>query len=409
MPQSTTSNVVVVAAVQAAPVYMNLERSLARAVELTAEAARRRAQLVVFPESWLAGYPAWLDTCRDVAVWDHLPVKQLYARLLENSVTIPDRTTTTLGDTARRHGLTLVIGAHERVGGTIYNSTLTFGPDGALLNVHRKLVPTFNERLIWGQGDGAGLRVVETPAGRIGSLICWEHWMPLVRQKLHAEREEIHIAQWPAVREMYQIASRHYAFEGRCFVVAAGAIMRRSDLPQELEVAANAAAGAESEYILNGGSAVIGPDGQYVAGPAFASEVIILARINLDRIREESMTLDVTGHFSRPDLFDFHFKGGLASPFTSEEILLRNEAIIELPRSQPLPSHPDAGASHGQFAGGGDESPLPAQTEVLSPPEPHPQPSFRVISSSSSSGNQAGNSARRSSFDSEIHDLEKLG
>ncbi|MDX2029829.1 MAG: carbon-nitrogen hydrolase family protein [Blastocatellia bacterium] len=395
MPQSTTSNIVVVAAVQAAPVYMNLERSLARAVELTAEAARRRAQLVVFPESWLAGYPAWLDNCRDVAVWDHLPVKQLYARLLENSLTIPDRNTAALSDAARRHGLTLVIGAHERVGGTIYNSTLTFGPDGSLLNVHRKLVPTFNERLIWGQGDGAGLRVVDTPVGRIGSLICWEHWMPLVRQKLHAEREEIHIAQWPAVKEMYQIASRHYAFEGRCFVVAAGAIMRRSDLPPELELAA-AAAGNENEYILNGGSAVIGPDGQYVAGPAFASEVIILARINLDRIQEESLTLDVTGHFHRPDLFDFRYKGPQEIPSTTEEILIDGEAIIELPKSQAL--------SSGQLTPGGAEVLLPGGTEVLSPLEPHSPPSFRVISSSGNSGRVSG-----SGYTSEIHEIEKHG
>ncbi len=390
MPQSSPLNIVVVAAVQAAPVYMNLERSLARAVELTAEAARRRARLVVFPESWLAGYPAWLDTSRDVAVWDHLPVKQLYSRLLENSLTVPDRTTATLSETARRHGVTLVMGAHERVGGTIYNSTLTFGPDGALLNVHRKLMPTFNERLIWGQGDGAGLRVVETPVGRIGSLICWEHWMPLVRQKLHAEREEIHIAQWPAVREMYQIASRHYAFEGRCFVVAAGAIMRRSDLPQELEQFAGAA-GGEGDFILNGGSAVIGPDGQYVAGPAFASEVIILARLNLDRIREESLTLDVAGHFHRPDLFDFRYRGAQEIPSTTEEIPV-GEELIDLSRSQPLTA-------------GGTEV-LSGGTEVLAPHESPSHPSLRVISSS---GSQGAPSGRTADFDMEIHELEKHG
>lgn len=305
-------SIVVVAAVQAAPIYLNLERSLARALELIAEAAKRRAQLVVFPESWLPGYPAWLDTCRDVALWDHLPTKRLYAQLLENSVTVPSRTTEALAEAAKRHNLTLVMGVHERVNqgagrGTLYNSILTFGPTGELLNVHRKLVPTFNERLIWGQGDGRGLRTVETPVGNIGGLICWEHWMPHARQTLHIAGEDIHVALWPSVKEMYQIASRHYAFEGRCFVVAAGGIMRRSDLPGDLEFGENTP-GDDSEFILNGGSAVIGPDGQYVAGPAFGSEVIILARINLERIREESLTLDVTGHFNRPDLFDFRFK-----------------------------------------------------------------------------------------------------
>jgi hypothetical protein len=176
-----------------------------------------------------------------------------------------------------------------------------------MLNVHRKLVPTFTERLIWAQGNGDGLRVVETPAGRIGGLICWEHWMPLARQTLHVAGEDIHVSLWPSVKEMYQIASRHYAFEGRCFVVAAGGIMRRGDLPRDLEITGRLS-NDDNEFILDGGSCVIGPDGHYVAGPTFCSEVIILARINLERIREESLALDVTGHFNRPDLFDFHYK-----------------------------------------------------------------------------------------------------
>jgi len=373
MPQS----IVVVAAVQAAPIYLNLERSLARAIELIAEAAKRRAQLVVFPESWLPGYPAWLDMCRDVALWDHQPVKRLYAQLLENSVTIPGRVADALGEAARRHNLTLVMGAHERVGegagrGTLYNSILTFGPTGELLNVHRKLIPTFNERLIWGQGDGRGLRVVETPVGRIGGLICWEHWMPHARQTLHIAGEDIHVALWPSVKEMHQIASRHYAFEGRCFVVAAGGIMRRSNLPAELEFG-DSVPTEDGDFILNGGSAVIGPDGQYVAGPAFGSEVIILARINLERIREESMTMDVTGHFNRPDLFDFHFKGGL----------MREPESVEL-----IPAHSDDELVQSA------EVPLSASTEALSGTDS--TPALRVVKS-----------ARQSSYDSEIHGLEK--
>lgn len=377
MPQS----IVVVAAVQAAPIYLNLERSLARAIELIAEAAKRRAQLVVFPESWLPGYPAWLDLCRDVALWDHLPVKRLYAQLLENSVSIPGRVADALGEAARRHNLTLVMGVHERVGegagrGTLYNSILTFGPTGELLNVHRKLIPTFNERLIWGQGDGRGLRAVETPIGRIGGLICWEHWMPHARQTLHIAGEDIHVALWPSVKEMHQIASRHYAFEGRCFVVAAGGIMRRSNLPAELEFGDSVPA-EDGDFILNGGSAVIGPDGQYVAGPAFGSEVIILARINLERIREESMTMDVTGHFNRPDLFDFRFKGGLMRDTESVELIPAHES-----------AHDGAELIHSA------EVPLSASTEALSGTDS--TPALRVVKS-----------ARQSSYDSEIHGLEK--
>lgn len=375
MPQS----IVVVAAVQAAPIYMNLERSLARAVELIAEAARRRSQLVVFPESWLPGYPAWLDTCRDVARWDHPPMKRLYSQLMDNSVTVPGPVTEELGEAARRHNLTLVMGVHERVNtgagrGTIYNSILTFGPTGELLNVHRKLVPTFNERLIWGAGDGRGLKTVETPVGKIGGLICWEHWMPHARQALHIGGEDIHVALWPSVKEMHQIASRHYAFEGRCFVVAAGSIMRRSDIPQELEMADNET-GEENELILNGGSAVIGPDGQYVAGPAFGSEVIILARINLERIREESMVLDVTSHFNRPDIFDFRLK----------ESDSRKDSIHLVP------------AASDEFLHTSTEVLIPPSTEVLLPPSPDSPPPLRVISSPRQSGG----------FDSDFLGVEK--
>lgn len=375
MPQS----IVVVAAVQAAPIYMNLERSLARAVELIAEAARRRAQLVVFPESWLPGYPAWLDTCRDVARWDHPPMKRLYSQLMDNSVVVPGPVTEELGEAARRHNLTLVMGVHERVStgagrGTIYNSILTFAPTGELLNVHRKLVPTFNERLIWGAGDGRGLKIVETPVGKIGGLICWEHWMPHARQALHIGGEDIHVALWPSVKEMHQIASRHYAFEGRCFVVAAGGIMRRSDLPAELELADNET-GEENELILNGGSAVIGPDGQYVAGPAFGSEVIILARINLERIREESMVLDVTGHFNRPDIFDFRLK----------ETESRKDSIHLVPAASEELFHSST------------EVLIQPSTEVLLPPSPDSPPPLRVISSPRQSGG----------FDSDYLGIEK--
>lgn len=375
MPQS----IVVVAAVQAAPIYMNLERSLARAIELIAEAARRRSQLVVFPESWLPGYPAWLDTCRDVARWDHPPMKRLYSQLMDNSVVVPGPVTEELGEAARRHNLTLVMGVHERVNtgagrGTIYNSILTFGPTGELLNVHRKLVPTFNERLIWGAGDGRGLKTVETPVGKIGGLICWEHWMPHARQALHIGGEDIHVALWPSVKEMHQIASRHYAFEGRCFVVAAGSIMRRSDLPAELELA-DSEIGEDNELILNGGSAVIGPDGQYVAGPAFGSEVIILARINLERIREESMVLDVTGHFNRPDIFDFRLK----------ESDSRKDSIHLVPAASDELLHTST------------EVLIQPSTEVLLPPSPDSPPPLRVITSPRQSGG----------FDSDFLGVEK--
>lgn len=396
MPQSQAPNLIVVAAVQASPAYLNLERSLTRAIELIAEAAKRRAQLVVFPESWLPGYPAWLDVSRDIALWDHGPTKKIYAQLLEHSVVVPSAATAALGEAARVNNLTVVMGVHERVGGTLFNSALTFGPNGHLLNIHRKLVPTFNERLIWAHGDGSGLRAVDTPIGKVGSLICWEHWMPLARHRLHLEGEELHAALWPSVKEMYQIATRHYAFEGRCFVVAAGAIMKRSDLPKEFETVAGAE-GGDDEFILNGGSCVVGPDGSYVAGPSFGSEVIILARINLERSREEKLTLDVAGHFNRPDVFDFHYKAEPAPVYAApvvEENSPPQESRLEIVKQISMSDGNRRPSVSGYLE---EEFLAPGQPEARYANETTPSP-FRVISTS-----------RSPSYDAEIHEIEKRG
>jgi predicted amidohydrolase len=183
---------------------------------------------------------------------------------------------------------------------------LTFGPDGGLLNSHRKIMPTYTERLVWGKGDGSGLRAVDTACGRVGGLICWEHWMPLARQALHDSGEDIHVAAWPQVKEMNLVASRHYAFEGRCFVIATGALMRASDLPAELEPVEELK--SPNARVLNGGSAILAPDGAVLAGPVFNDEVILSAELDFDRIAEESLTLDVTGHYSRPDLFELKIR-----------------------------------------------------------------------------------------------------
>lgn len=296
------------AVVQAEPAP-DLGGGIARTRELTAQAANRGATLIVFPETWLPGYPAWLDVSRDVALWDHRPVKRVFARMAENSVVATGESGRAIADIARAHGVTLVIGVTERVEsnagrGTLYNSLLTFGPDGALLNHHRKLVPTYTERMVWGPGDADGLRAVDTASGRVGGLICWEHWMPLARQTLHESGEDIHVAVWPTAHEMHQIASRQYAFEGRCFVLAAGSLMRASGLPPELEPHADRVATAD-QWILHGGSAIIGPDGAYIAGPVFDEPTTLFADLDLARVREESMSLDVAGHYHRPDCFEF--------------------------------------------------------------------------------------------------------
>jgi predicted amidohydrolase len=301
-----------VAIVQNSPAFLDLDASLAKAITLAADAAARGARLIAFGETWLPGYPAWLDHCADVALWDHRPSKNVFARLRQNSLTVPGRETEALAQVAGDLKVTLVIGANERVetgpgNGTLYNALLTFTADGQLANHHRKLIPTYTERLVWGQGDGRGLRSVATPEGRVGGLICWEHWMPLARQAMHIAGEHIHVAVWPTVNEMHQLASRHYAFEGRCFVLAAGMIMRVKDMPKELRLTPELDANPKS-FLLNGGSTIFGPDGKYVVEPLCDQEDVIIADLDLDALDRERMTLDVSGHYNRSDLFAFQVK-----------------------------------------------------------------------------------------------------
>lgn len=302
---------VTVAVVQA-EVAPDLERGLELTAELSHQAAAKGAQLIAFPETWLPGYPAWLDVARDVALWDHPPVKEAFAQMMENSVALPGPAADRLRDVARSTKATLVVGMIERVStgrghGTLYNTILTIGPQGTVLNHHRKLVPTYTERLVWGPGDADGLRVVDTPVGRVGSLVCWEHWMPLARQALHEQAEDIHVATWPTVKETHQIASRHYAFEGRCFVLAAGSLMRASALPQGLELLPELQADKDT-LVMRGGSAIIGPDGAYVVEPLFDEPGILVAELDLRRNLQERMTLDVTGHYHRPEYLNLDIR-----------------------------------------------------------------------------------------------------
>jgi nitrilase len=299
----------VTVAVLQGEVIPDLSAMLAQTERMAAEARARGATLMVLPETWLPGYPAWLDVCRDAGLWNHPPVKAAFTRMAEGSVTVPGPAADALAGIARTSEAVLLAGVIERVeagpgSGTLYNSILTFGPDGALLNHHRKLVPTYTERMVWGPGDPAGLQAVETPAGRVGGLVCWEHWMPLARQAMHESGEDIHAALWPTVHEMHQVASRQYAFEGRCFVLAAGSVMRASALPAGLEPHPDRVSGPD-QFVLRGGSAIIGPDGRYLADPVYDRAEVLVASLDLSERRAESMTLDVAGHYARPDVFDF--------------------------------------------------------------------------------------------------------
>jgi predicted amidohydrolase len=298
------SNSIRVAISQSAPVYHNKDASLVKALDLVQRAASQKAKLVVFGETWFPGYPAWLDVCPEAGLWNHEATKRVFAELRLNSVSISGAEMKRLAEAAGDLGIGVVIGVNERIEegpgqGTLYNSLLTFSPDGRLVNRHPKLMPTFTERLVWGLGDGSGLGSVDLAGAKVGGLICWEHWMPLARTALHEAGEQIHIAVWPTVNELAQIASRHYAFEGRCFVLAAGLMMPTSDLPVGLSHEVKA------EWVESGGSAIIAPDGSYVVEPVYDREELIVADLDLAMIDRESMALDVTGHYSRPDVFSF--------------------------------------------------------------------------------------------------------
>jgi nitrilase len=302
--KSSATRTIRVAIAQAAPVYYNKAASLAKALDLIKDAASQGASLVAFGETWFSGYPAWLDVCPNVALWDHEPTKEVFAQLRENSISLEGPEVSQLTDAARDFQVGIIIGVNERVERgpaqkTIYNSLLTFSPDGRLANHHPKLVPTFTERLVWGPGDGSGLTSVEIGQVRVGGLICWEHWMPLARMAMHQAGEQVHVAVWPTVNEMAQLASRHYAFEGRCFVLAVGLMMRTQDIPSVLphEV--------KEPWVERGGSSIISPNATYLVEPIYDREQLIVADLDLAMIDRECMNLDVSGHYARPDVFTF--------------------------------------------------------------------------------------------------------
>jgi nitrilase len=293
-----------VAVVQASPVFLDREATVRKGVELINEAADQGARIIAFPEVWVPGYPLWVY---GAASWGDEKAKRAYARLLAQSVAVPSPATEALSDVAVEREVSVVMGINEVSGGTLYNSLLYLQPDGRVV-VHRKLVSTHAERIVWARAqDGSGLVVLDTPFGGLGGLICWEHWMPLTRFAMHAQHERIHVAVWPWGYELAHLASRHYAFEGRCFVLVAGTYMPASALPDGFDLREEMSAGADPEggedVLLTGGSGVIGPDGNWIAGPVTGKEVIIYADLDLEQVAREHLALDTVGHYSRPDIF----------------------------------------------------------------------------------------------------------
>jgi nitrilase len=292
---------VTVACVQAEPAILDRAATLDKLERLTGDAKARGADLVVFPETFVPVYPSsvW---ARHFAGWADPRAKAAFARLAHEALAVPGPDADRLGAIAREHEVWLVTGVNEvdpRRPGTLYNSLLYHGPDGALIQHHRKLVPTNHERLVWGQGDGRGLEAVETDLGRIGGLICWENYMPLARFALYDSGVEMYIASTADDGDAWQATLVHIARESRAFVVAPSHFQRASSYPEEFPLR-EALEG--HDVVGRGGSAVLAPDGSYLAGPLYDEEGILVAELDGSRLFEERQRFDPVGHYHRPDV-----------------------------------------------------------------------------------------------------------
>jgi nitrilase len=292
-------NRITVAVVQAGSILFDRERTLQKAADLTLDAARRGARLVVFPEAFVGGYPKGLDF--GARVGSRTPAgREQFRVYYEGAVDVPGPCCDALGGLARDHAVDLVMGVVEREGGTLYCTVLFFAPDGNLRGKHRKLMPTAAERLVWGFGDGSTLPVFDTAAGRVGAVVCWENYMPLLRMAMYGKGIELYCAPTVDDRETWLPTMRHIALEGRCFVLSACQYLRRADCPPAYDLAQPV---EPDTVLIGGGSVIVGPLGQVLAGPHRAGEAVLTADLDLGDLARAKYDLDVTGHYARPDIF----------------------------------------------------------------------------------------------------------
>lgn len=298
------SSTVKVAVVQAAPVLFDREATVEKTCSLIREAAAGGAQFVLFPEAFIPAYPRGLSF--GMVVGSRKPEgRELWRRYWENSVEIPGPATEVLSAAVRKAGVYMAIGIIERdsefSGGTLYCTLLYFGPDGQILGKHRKLKPTGSERLIWGEGDGSTLPVFETGLGKIGGLICWENYMPLARTFLYSKGVELYLAPTADSRDTWQATLQHIACEGRCFVLGCNQFVTKALYPPDLQNHPELM--GQPEVLCRGGSAILSPLGEVIAGPLFEEEGILSAELDMGEVVRAKVDFDVVGHYARPDVF----------------------------------------------------------------------------------------------------------
>ncbi|NOT26222.1 MAG: nitrilase [Acidobacteria bacterium] len=301
-----------VAVVQAAPVAFDVPRTLEKTRDLAADAGRRGARLTLFPEAFVSAYPRGLDFGAVVGARSSEGREQ-FRIFYESAIDVPGPDVDTLATIAREARTYLVIGVIERDQGTLYCTVLFFSPDGQFLGKHRKVMPTGSERLVWGFGDGSTLPVIETEIGRVGAVICWENYMPLLRAAMYAKGIEIYCAPTADGRDTWLPTMRHVAQEGRCFVLSANQFARRRDYPKDYR---SGFSDAPETVLSRGGSCIIGPLGEVVAGPDFEGETTLIADIDLGDVIRARQDFDPVGHYARPDLFRLHVDEARRAPVT---------------------------------------------------------------------------------------------
>jgi nitrilase len=293
------------AVIQKPPVLLDRQKTIESALASIEEAAKEGASLLVFPEAFIPGYPTWIWRLRPGG--DMALSGEIHARLRENAVDLARGDLQPLQDAAAKHQLTLVVGINELdsrfSGTTLFNTVVVIGPDGKLLNRHRKLMPTNPERMVWGMGDASGLKVVDTPGGRLGSLICWESYMPLARYALYAQDIDIYVAPTWDTGESWVATLRHIAKEAGCWVIGTATALQGSDIPADFPERDKLF--QPDEWINDGGAVVVKPMGAIAAGPLNREKGILYAEIDREAARRARRSIDVCGHYSRPELFSF--------------------------------------------------------------------------------------------------------
>ncbi len=283
------------------PETLNIKSGIEKMIHILEKATKDGSDVVAFGETWLGGYPVWLDHCPGIAQWDNPIAKDVFTSFQQNALILDSNNFKTIARACKKLGTPVLFGCNERSKsgkGSVFNSLFLIDANGETQIHHRKLMPTYTEKLYYALGDGAGLRAWEHKKGKVGGLICWEHWMPHSRMAMHLQGEDIHFALWPMVHEKHRMASQHYAFEGRCFVAACGQLMDEKDIPKSLNL-------KHKGWLLQGGSCVIDPAGDLITEPLLEKEGLITVDLDISRCVRERMTLDVTGHYNRTDVFSF--------------------------------------------------------------------------------------------------------